>query len=103
MSITLKPEVQDVIDRWKIEIEVDAQLKKSLALYGYLPTGVRILLGMVQEERRMRFVDDIIDEYLREADPVLAEALLKDVDILLGDLDEIENYRFGPHEGNSKK
>lgn len=103
MSAPLKPEVQEAIDRWKIEIEVDAQLKKSLALYGYLPTGVRILLGMVQEERRMRFVDDVIDEYLREADPNLAEALLKDVDTLLGELDEIESYRLGPYEGRSKK
>lgn len=102
MTTPRKPEVQEVIDRWKIELEVDAQVNNSMALYGYLPTGVRILLGMVQEERRMRFVDDVIEEYLREADPVLAAELLKDVDTLLGELDDIENYRFGPYEQKAK-
>lgn len=105
MEQALKPKVQEVIDRWKIEIEIDAlgDEEKSMALYGYLPTGMRILLGMVQEERRMRYVDEVIDEYLREADPVLAEALLKDVDVLLNELDEIENYRFGPYEKKVKE
>ena len=99
MSTNLKPEIQDAIDRWKVEIEIDpvGPSGKSVAIYGYLPTGMRILLGMAQEERRMRYVDEIIDEYLHEADPVLAAALLQDVDALLGVLDEIENYRFGPY------
>lgn len=95
-----KPEVQQIIERWKIEVEVDLLRddEKSFAIYGYLPSGMRILLGLVQEERRMRYVDEVIDEYLREADPVLAAKLLNDVDILLGELDEIANYRFGPYQ-----
>lgn len=99
MSITARPAIQDAIDRWKVEIEIDpvGTSGKTVALYGYLPTGMRILLGMAQEERRMRYVDEVIDEYLREADPVLAASLLQDVDALLGALDEIENYRFGPY------
>jgi hypothetical protein len=99
MSISPKPEIQEAIDRWKVEIEIDpiGNSGKSVAIYGYLPTGMRILLGMMQEERRMRYVDEVIDEYLREADPVLAAALLQDVDTLLAALDEIENYRFGPY------
>lgn len=99
MSLTLKPEIQRAINRWKVEIEVDplANAGKSVALYGYLPSGMRILLGMAQEARRVRYVDEVIDEYLREADPVLAAALLQDVDVLLEALDEIENYRFGPY------
>ena len=99
MALNLKPEIQDAINRWQVEIEIDpvGHSGKSVAIYGYLPTGMRILLGIAQEERRMRYVDEVIDEYLREADPVLAAALLQDVDALLGALDEIENYRFGPY------
>ena len=99
MSMILKPEIQSAIDRWKVELEVDpfGSAGKSVALYGYLPTGMRILLGMAQEERRMRYVDEVIDEYLREAGPVMAAALLQDVEVLLEALDEIENYRIGPY------
>ena len=104
MNSESKPKLQDLIDRWKIEIEVDAygSVEKSVAFYGHLPTGMRILLGMIHEDRRMRHVDEVIDAYLREEDPVLADALLKDVDTLLGQLDEIENYRFGPHDSEGK-
>ena len=102
---TLRPQIQNLIDRWKIEVEVDTYggEEKSFAFYGRLPTGMRILLGMIHEDRRMRHVDEVIDAYLREEDPVLAEALLKDVDTLLGELDEIENYKFGPHDSEGKK
>lgn len=100
MAPVYKLEVQKVIDRWKVEIEIDTlkDNERTIAFYGYLPTGTRILLGIVQDGRRMRYVDEVIDEYLREANPELAEMLLKDVDTLLSEFDEIANYRFGPYE-----
>lgn len=95
-----KAEVQNVIDRWRVELEIDSNdSETTMAVYGYLPKGVRILFGMVQEERKMRLVDEVIDDYLREADPELAVTLLRDVDTLLGALDEISDYRFGPYDG----
>ncbi len=99
MAGLTRTDVQDVINRWKIEVEVDptARSGRSVAVYGYLPTGIRILLVIANEERRMRYVDEVIDEYLREVDPVLAAALLEDIDALMAVLDEIESYRLGPY------
>lgn len=100
MAPASKTHLQDLIDRWKVEVEVDTygSNKKSVALYGHLPTGVRILFGMIREEGRVRHVDDFVDVFLRDKDPIMAAALLRDVDTLLGELDEIGNYRFGPHD-----
>lgn len=104
MTPPSKPDIQNLIDRWKIEIEVDGlgTNQKSVAFYGRLPRGMRILLGMIHEDQRMRHVDEVIDAYLREEDPVMAEALLTDVDRLLGELDIVENYRFGPYDSEGE-
>jgi hypothetical protein len=90
-NLKLEAKVQNAIDRWKVELEVFSLTDRSVACYGYLPSGSRILLGVVEENRCLRRVDEIIDEYLAEADPILAAELLNDVDAIL---DELTSFKL---------
>lgn len=88
----MEQEIQQIIDRWKIRVEaVDAD---RYGVYAAVGRSDRVLIMVWSEVVRHNAANDFIDMYLKETDAKLAEALLRDIEVLVSGLDDLTAYRF---------
>lgn len=85
-------ELLKIISRWDLRVEPydgsepDASSK---AVYGKLPHGVEVLIAVIHENKVQSRINELIDDFLREDDPVLAQRLMEDVQSIMNCMDDL--------------
>ena len=85
-------DLQDIISRWNVRVEPydgSDPTSTSKAVYGRLPDGASVLLAVVHENKAQSRINELIDDFLREDDPILAQRLMDDVQAIINCLDDL--------------
>jgi hypothetical protein len=91
MSVA-RQQIQDIIDRWTLTLEsIDDQ---RYGIYANVSVGTRVLLIVWSDFSRINSANDFIDLYLKESNPELASRLLSDIEVLVKDLENLDDFRF---------
>lgn len=89
-------DLKELIQRWNLRIEPYSDFdstagRNAKVVYAAIRNfQADLLLAIIHEDRVQNCANELIDEFLKEFDPIRAAQLLDDMEIILNKWDELE-------------